>query len=53
MQVREQYELRSKKSLETAKPKASEVTIKKSPEKNSKVIAETNKSTAESYEKKK
>ena len=29
MQVREQYELRSKKSQENAKPKASEVTIRK------------------------
>ena len=48
MQVREQYVLRSKKSQETNQPKASEVTIKKRPEKTSKVTAESNKSAAES-----
>ena len=44
MQVREQYELRSKKSLDNAKPKASKVTIKKKPEKTSKATAKSNKS---------
>ena len=48
MQVREKYEIRRKNSLDTAKPKASEVTIKKRPEKTSKVTAESNKSAAES-----
>ena len=37
MQVREQYELRRKKSLDSSKPKASEITINKRPEKPSKV----------------
>ena len=48
MQVREQYELRRKKSLDTSKPKASEITIKKRPEKTPKVTAKSSKSTAES-----
>ena len=48
MQVREQYELRSKKGLDNSKPKAFEVTIKKRPEKTSKVTAESKKSAAES-----
>ena len=48
MQVREKYELRSKKSLDTSKPKASEITIKKIHEKSSKVTAKGNKSAAES-----
>ena len=43
MQVRVQYELRRKKSLETTKPKASEVTIKKRLAKTSKVTAERKK----------
>ena len=47
MQVKEQYEFRSKKSLENSKPKASEITIKKKPEKFSKVTTENNKSAAE------
>ena len=48
MQVREKCELRSKKSQETTKPKDSEATIKKRPEKTSKTTAETKKSAAES-----
>ena len=48
MQVREQYELRRKNSLDTSKPKDSEVTIKKRPEKSSKVTAESSKSAGES-----
>ena len=42
------YEIRSKKSLDTSKPKASEITIKKRPEKTSKVTAESSKSVAKS-----
>ena len=48
MQVREQYELRSKKSQETPKPKDSEATIKKRPEKSSKATTESSKLSAES-----
>ena len=48
MQVSDQYELRSKKSLDTSKPKAFEVAIKKRPEKTSKVTAKSSKSAAES-----
>ena len=48
MQVREQYELRSEKNLDTPKSKASEINIKKIPEKTPKVTAESNKSAAES-----
>ena len=48
MQVKEKYELRIKKSLDIAEPKASKVTIKKNPEKTSKAAAERNKSAAES-----
>ena len=48
MQVREQYELRRKKSLDTARPKYSEVTIRKRPEKNSEVTVESKKSVVES-----
>ena len=51
MQVREQYELRSNKSLDTSKPKASEITIKKRPEKTPKVTVESNKSAVESSQK--
>ena len=39
MQVREQYELRRNKSLDNPKTKAPEITIKKRPEKSSKVTA--------------
>ena len=47
-QVREQYELRSKKSLDNSKPKASEITIKKRLEKTSKAAAKSKKSAVES-----
>ena len=53
MQVREKYEIRSKKSQETGKPKAFEITIKKILEKTSKATAENNKSAAESSRKNK
>ena len=53
MQVREQYEIRSKRSQETAKPKASETTIKKRPVKYSKETAESSKPSAESFGKSK
>ena len=53
MQVREQYELRSKKSQETAKPKYSKTTIKKRPEKSSKATTESSKLSAKSSRKSK
>ena len=46
MQVWEQYELRSKKSLGNSKPKASKVTIMKGPEKTPKVTVENSESAA-------
>lgn len=52
MQVREQYELRIKKSQDNSKAKTPEITIKKRPDKSSKVTTESSKSAAESSEKK-
>ena len=48
MQIREQYDLRSKKNIDDPKPKASEITIKKNPGKNPKVTVESSKLAPES-----
>ena len=47
MQVREKNDLRSKKNTYNPKQKASEITIKKRPEKTPKVTAKSSKSVAE------
>ena len=48
LQVREQYELRSKKSQDTTKTKTPEITVKKRPDKTSKATSVNNKTVAES-----
>ena len=53
MQIREQYDLRSKKNIDDPKPKASEITIKKKPGKTPKVTVERSKPTPESSSKNK
>ena len=53
MKVHEQYDLRRKKNPEAPKPKTSEITIKKRPEKTPKGTVENNKTTTEGSSKSK